>query len=1089
VTQLSPSIARVAGRIERVAPGRQAESALVEAVRRLQETDRLAPVWVVVPSQIVGLSLRRRLVEDGAFAGVRFTPIDALSQQLGGTCLAIGGRRPLSPLALRAAAWVALAEVPGVLHQVADHAATAASLASTYRDLRRLSEADLDRLASTSTRAHDVVALVGRMRTLLETTYYDSTDVLRAAIPRLDAAAASGPDLAEIGPDLAESGPDPAEIGPDLAETGPDLAEIDPDRPEIGPDLAEIGAVVLYLPDPLPTFEITLLASLARHLKVSVLAGRTGDERADQPVNRFVEVLSDVLAADVIDESPASSGAGFHAVGSVLSAPDDDVEVREAVRRLMAHAEAGGDLGRCVVAFPDGELSADLGRRVREQLRGAGVANNGWTSERLRDTPHAQLLIGLVRLALPVARGRELDRGEVMAWLGRGPIRVGHGLTRELPTVAAVGGVPVGAWDRCSRAAGVLSGIDEWRRRLGSYAQVLIGRESAARRLAAAQDLAIFIERLHSLTSGAAAASSWRALHSWADTALAELFEPGDDSEALAHALGDLDALDGLEPLGFLPPAERLRRFTVALEVLFEGPSGDRGKFGVGPTVAPLSAVAGVRSDLLLVLGCREGELPCRPADDPLVPRFEREQIEGLAPPERSDERTRRHLASLLVASDAAQASFARIDVRAGRLAYPSRWTGELFGARATEVPSFAGSVRRVADGTVPAADSTDFELASLVGSASRRPPTWLDRLYPDYSRCRESQSQRRNGGLSPFAGYVPAAAGGPDAWSETFSATSLQSFAECPFRFFLQRKLGVSVLDAPERLVQLEARERGTLMHAVLEGFFRPGTEPWTLTALDDTQLRRLRALVDEQFDRVEAEGKTGKALFWSTERWRIRRDLERYVAADLATLTSGQIVPIAVELEFGWDGPPLGVRAAGRDVLFRGCIDRVDRAPDGLVVIDYKSGRSDSYRNIPTDPLGKGRHLQLPVYAKAALQAFGYAGGGGAPVRAEYRFVQVTGSESVVRVELTDELDRELSAVLGTLASTIDAGCFPLRPGRAFYGSKYEHCRYCDFDALCTTDRAELWQRAGGDSRMKAYSELVSGTGSPGEPLEGGE
>jgi hypothetical protein len=211
MTQLSPSIARVAGRIERVAPGGQAESALVEIIRGLQATDRLAPVWVVVPSRIVGLSLRRRLVEESAFAGVGFTPIGALSQVLGGTDLAIAGRQPLSPVALRAAARVALAEAPGVLDQVAHHATTAAGLASTYRDLRRLSEQDLDRLASASNRAHDIVRLTRRMRTLVETTYYDSTDVLEAAIARLDAGDAAS-----------------------------------------GPDLAEIGAVVVYLPDPLP---------------------------------------------------------------------------------------------------------------------------------------------------------------------------------------------------------------------------------------------------------------------------------------------------------------------------------------------------------------------------------------------------------------------------------------------------------------------------------------------------------------------------------------------------------------------------------------------------------------------------------------------------------------------------------------------------------------------------------------------------------------------------------------------------------------------------------------------------------------------
>jgi ATP-dependent helicase/nuclease subunit B len=1026
-------------RIQRVVPGEHAEAVAVAVIRQLQGASPLAPVWVVVRTALVGESLRRRLAEDGAFAAVRFSPLGALVRQVAGAGPFLDGRQPLSPVALRAAARVALDEAPGLLGPIAGQAATEAALASTYRELRSLRQGDRDRLAGASARARDVVRLLGRMQRLLAARFYDGADMLDAAVTRLEATAGA-----------------------------------------LGPDFAEIGEVVVYLPDPLPPQEITLLASLARHVGVWVLAGRTGDQLADRAVDRFVETLRGAFPYEYVS-SPAGAGAAspdrLGVLGAALSAPDDDVEVREAVRLLMAHAEAGGDLGRCIVAFPDGELSRDLGRRVREQLRAAGLPSNGGAPRRLRDVPQGQLLTGLARLSLPAESGHELDRGEVMGWLDRSPIRVGQGITRELGTVKALGSVPVGSWDRCSRAAGVLSGIEAWRYCLGSYIQRLGDAERAMPTLLAAQDLAVFIERLHSLTTAAAAAASWRALHGWADRALVELLESGDVREALAEALGDLDVLDALEPLGHLSANERLRRFVVALDVVLDRPWGDGGRYGVGPTVAPLSAVAGARSDLLCVLGCRQGELPGRRTDDPLIPRSERAHIDDLAWRERADERERRHLVSLLTASTTPQASFGRIDVRAGRLGYPSRWMAELLRGPTTEVPSFASSVRRVATGIVPAADATDFELASLTGSGTRPSPTWLMMLDPDFGRRRESVALRREGGLNPFAGYVPAAGGGSDAWSDTVSPTRLQSFAECPFRFFLERRLRVSVIEAPEQLVQIDARERGTLMHAVLEGFFRPGAEPWTVSTLDEAQLRRLRRLAHEQFQLLETSGKTGKALFWATERSRILRDLERYVARDLANLATERLVPIAVELEFGREGAPFVIKAADRDLRFSGYIDRVDRAPDGrLVVVDYKSGKSDSFKGIATDALGKGRHLQLPIYAKAAQQAFGSATGVTPPVRAEYRFLQATAGYQVVPVELTCELDNELSEVLGTLVSTIDAGCFPPRPGRMDYG-QHEYCRYCDFDALCTTDRAELWERAGADPRMKAYVRLVTG------------
>ena len=169
------------GRIARVVPGGPAEAALVAEIRRLQSADRLAPVWVVVGGPVVGLSLRRRLAADGAFAAVRFTPLGVLVQQLGGRAGALGGRLPLSEAGLRAAARVALASAPGVLEPVASHPATEASVAATYRDLRRASAAELDRLAAASARAADVVALVRVMRRILEAHYYDPSDLLEAA--------------------------------------------------------------------------------------------------------------------------------------------------------------------------------------------------------------------------------------------------------------------------------------------------------------------------------------------------------------------------------------------------------------------------------------------------------------------------------------------------------------------------------------------------------------------------------------------------------------------------------------------------------------------------------------------------------------------------------------------------------------------------------------------------------------------------------------------------------------------------------------------------------------------------------------------
>jgi RecB family exonuclease len=71
----------------------------------------------------------------------------------------------------------------------------------------------------------------------------------------------------------------------------------------------------------------------------------------------------------------------------------------------------------------------------------------------------------------------------------------------------------------------------------------------------------------------------------------------------------------------------------------------------------------------------------------------------------------------------------------------------------------------------------------------------------------------------------------------------------------------------------------------------------------------------------------------------------------------------PVAVELGFG-----VGIELAGEEGGFRfvGCVDRVDRAPNGSTqIVDYKTGRTRSQADVDAD-------AQLTAYA------FGCARGG---------------------------------------------------------------------------------------------------------------
>ncbi|MGH9291210.1 MAG: hypothetical protein ACRDZ6_00335, partial [Acidimicrobiales bacterium] len=138
------------GSVEWVPGGAEADGRLVALVAELQGEDPLAPVWVAVRAPAVALHLRRFFGQrNRGFGGVRFAPLSRLVETIGASSELLEGRVPLTEAALRAACRVELAALsarptsraPGrrsSLAGVADHAATEAALAQSYRMLADL---------------------------------------------------------------------------------------------------------------------------------------------------------------------------------------------------------------------------------------------------------------------------------------------------------------------------------------------------------------------------------------------------------------------------------------------------------------------------------------------------------------------------------------------------------------------------------------------------------------------------------------------------------------------------------------------------------------------------------------------------------------------------------------------------------------------------------------------------------------------------------------------------------------------------------------------------------------------------------------
>ncbi len=206
-------------------------------------------------------------------------------------------------------------------------------------------------------------------------------------------------------------------------------------------------------------------------------------------------------------------------------------------------------------------------------------------------------------------------------------------------------------------------------------------------------------------------------------------------------------------------------------------------------------------------------------------------------------------------------------------------------------------------------------------------------------------------------------------------SPTRLQTYAGNPFDYFLEYVLRVDIAELPEERYEVSPLDRGSLVHETLDTFLaevlaRPGGAPAPDTPWTGADRSRLREIADARCAVYEAQGRTGRRLFWHRDRRRILAELDRFLTVDSATRAEFGLRPVATELRFGFSdsAPAVDLHLSDDRVLrFRGAADRVDRTASGaLWVIDYKTGWP--YGVDPDDPTAAGTMLQLPVYAHAA-------------------------------------------------------------------------------------------------------------------------
>ena len=181
-----------------------------------------------------------------------------------------------------------------------------------------------------------------------------------------------------------------------------------------------------------------------------------------------------------------------------------------------------------------------------------------------------------------------------------------------------------------------------------------------------------------------------------------------------------------------------------------------------------------------------------------------------------------------------------------------------------------------------------------------------------------------------------------------------LAAQAACPAWGFYQYRLGAAVLPAPT--FGLDARARGSLLHAALEEFWR-GRGLADLTRMDETcrsaEIQRVVAQALAGFDRRAVEPLPPRLR--QLEGQRLQELLAVWLEVEARRIPF-RVIACEERHELDIEGLPVRV-----------VIDRMDQLDDGrLVVIDYKTGRQVSADSWAAQRIGEP---QLPIYAALAF------------------------------------------------------------------------------------------------------------------------
>ena len=408
-------------------------------------------------------------------------------------------------------------------------------------------------------------------------------------------------------------------------------------------------------------------------------------------------------------------------------------------------------------------------------------------------------------------------------------------------------------WDLATRELAICKGIPEWRR-LRNYSnrdivlrQLSHDDESRVIRIPAAQIrcLADIVEALAGDLLNLPEHASWSGYaEAWKEL-LAKYLGIAAGADAPAPTIVEilnaklLALLDQIAALDDVSDQVSLSDFSETFQHWLERSTLTPGSEVVdGVRALNATAARGLSFRALFILGLNEGAFPRTIREDAFLRDRDREILERdlgyKVNPKLAAFDEEKLIFTLLVgaARQRLYCSFQRSD-DSGRVLAPSWYLAELKRALGSESDRYLSEVtipRSISDkARTPPFDRADLllpeELAIRLSLDAHDPSTLIEKfIAPEiytHGRAVVAELDRSAEKLCGFDGAVGPLPAYWNHFSQRVSPTALESYARCPFQFFVRHVLRLERLDQPEELSGPSAAEYGELGHAILNTAF----------------------------------------------------------------------------------------------------------------------------------------------------------------------------------------------------------------------------------------------------------------------------